>query len=94
MSANTLTVLLNEPIATIRPEIYGHFAEHLGGCVYGGLWVGEHSKIANDGGLRLDVLNALKKLSIPVLRWPGGCFADDYHWEDEPSATIQCLVGP
>lgn len=82
MSSNNLTVLLDEPIATIRPELYGHFAEHLGGCVYGGLWVGEDSKIANDGGLRLDVLNALKKLSIPVLRWPGGCFADDYHWED------------
>ena len=82
MSSNKLTVLLNEPIATIRPELHGQFAEHLGGCVYGGLWVGEDSKIPNDGGLRLDVLNALKKLSIPVLRWPGGCFADDYHWED------------
>lgn len=82
MPQNTLTVLLNEPIATIRPELYGHFAEHLGSCVYGGLWVGPDSKIPNDGGLRLDVLNALKKLSIPVLRWPGGCFADDYHWED------------
>jgi alpha-N-arabinofuranosidase len=82
MSSNKLTILLNEPIAKIRPELHGQFAEHLGGCVYGGLWVGEDSKIANDGGLRLDVLHALKKLSIPVLRWPGGCFADDYHWED------------
>jgi alpha-N-arabinofuranosidase len=82
MPANTITVLFNEPIATIRPELHGQFAEHLGGCCYGGIWVGEKSKIPNDDGLRLDVLHALKKLSIPVLRWPGGCFADDYHWED------------
>jgi alpha-N-arabinofuranosidase len=82
MPGNTITVVLNEPIAIIRPELHGQFAEHLGGCVYGGLWVGEDSKIPNDGGLRLDVLEALKKISIPVLRWPGGCFADDYHWED------------
>jgi alpha-N-arabinofuranosidase len=82
MPQHRLTVLLDEPIGTIRPELYGQFAEHLGTCVYGGLWVGRDSKIPNDGGLRLDVLNALKKLSIPVLRWPGGCFADDYHWED------------
>jgi alpha-N-arabinofuranosidase len=77
-----LTLCLDEPIATIRPELYGQFAEHLGGCVYGGLWVGEGSPIPNEAGLRSDVLAALTKLSIPVLRWPGGCFADDYHWED------------
>jgi alpha-N-arabinofuranosidase len=82
MPQNSLTVLFDERIATIRPELYGHFAEHLGSCVYDGLWVGEDSKIRNDGGLRLDVINALKKLSVPVLRWPGGCFADDYHWQD------------
>jgi alpha-N-arabinofuranosidase len=82
MPQHRLTVLLDQPIGTIRPELYGQFAEHLGNCVYGGLWVGPDSKIPNDGGLRLDVLSALKKLSIPVLRWPGGCFADDYHWED------------
>jgi alpha-N-arabinofuranosidase len=82
MPQNSLSVLLDEPIATIRPELYGQFAEHLGTCVYGGIWVGEDSKIPNDGGLRLDVVNALKKMSVPVLRWPGGCFADDYHWED------------
>ncbi len=82
MAQNTLSVLFNEPIATIRPELYGQFAEHLGRCVYDGLWVGENSKIPNVAGIRRDVLSALQKLHTPVLRWPGGCFADDYHWED------------
>ncbi len=68
--------------ATISPEIYGQFAEHLGHCIYGGLWVGEDSPIPNTRGIRNDVLEALKKLNIPVLRWPGGCFADEYHWRD------------
>lgn len=67
---------------TIPPEIYGQFAEHLGACIYGGLWVGPESEIANDEGYRLDVLEALRALEIPVLRWPGGCFADEYHWMD------------
>ncbi len=66
----------------IPKEIYGQFSEHLGSCIYGGLWVGKDSPIANQDGYRLDVLNALKKLQVPVLRWPGGCFADDYHWMD------------
>lgn len=66
----------------IAPEIYGQFAEHLGGCIYGGLWVGPESEIPNERGYRKDVLEALKKLDVPVLRWPGGCFADDYHWRD------------
>ncbi len=73
---------INRTGATIAPEIYGQFAEHLGGCVYGGLWVGEDSDIPNQQGYRRDVLSALKKLRVPVLRWPGGCFADDYHWRD------------
>lgn len=67
---------------TIPAEIYGHFAEHLGTCIYGGLWVGEESEIANEDGYRSDVLAALRELNIPVLRWPGGCFADEYHWRD------------
>lgn len=67
---------------TIPKEIYGQFAEHLGTCIYGGLWVGENSKIPNTNGYRTDVLNALKELNVPVLRWPGGCFADEYHWMD------------
>ncbi len=68
---------------TINRNIYGHFAEHLGRCIYGGFYVGEGSKtIPNKNGVRLDVIDALKKLKIPVLRWPGGCFADHYHWKD------------
>lgn len=66
----------------IPKEIYGQFAEHLGSCIYGGLWVGEDSPIPNTKGYRNDVLEALRKLKVPVLRWPGGCFADEYHWMD------------
>ena len=66
----------------IYKEIYGQFAEHLGTCIYGGLWVGEDSDIPNVNGYRKDVFDALKELQIPVLRWPGGCFADEYHWTD------------
>ena len=66
----------------IEKEIYGHFSEHLGTCIYGGLWVGPDSPIPNTMGYRNDVLEALKQLQIPVLRWPGGCFADEYHWRD------------
>ena len=66
----------------IPKEIYGQFAEHLGSCIYGGLWVGEDSKIPNTNGYRNDVVKALKDLKVPVLRWPGGCFADEYHWVD------------
>ena len=70
------------PIGLIRPELYGHFSEHLGACINEGIWVGEESAIQNFGGIRSDVLEALRLLHPPVLRWPGGCFADDYHWED------------
>lgn len=66
----------------IAPEIYGQFAEHLGRCIYGGIWVGKESPIPNVDGYRSDVLQALQQLHIPVLRWPGGCFADNYHWQD------------
>ena len=66
----------------IAPEIYGHFSEHLGRCIYGGIWVGEDSDIPNVKGIRKDVLDALRNLNVPVLRWPGGCFADEYHWKD------------
>ena len=82
MSRAKITVHLDQPIGTIRPELYGHFAEHLGGCVDGGLWVGVDSPIPNHAGLRADAIEALRKLKPPVLRWPGGCFADDYHWAD------------
>ncbi|MVX63821.1 alpha-N-arabinofuranosidase [Clostridium chromiireducens] len=66
----------------INKEIYGHFSEHLGRCIYEGLYVGEDSKIPNTNGMRNDVVQALKEIKIPVLRWPGGCFADEYHWKD------------
>lgn len=65
---------------TINRNIYGHFSEHLGRCVYEGYWVGEDSPIPNVRGIRQDVVSALKEIKIPVLRWPGGCFADEYHW--------------
>lgn len=66
----------------INKEIQGHFSEHLGRCIYEGLYVGEKSNIPNTNGMRNDVVKALKKMGIPVLRWPGGCFADEYHWMD------------
>jgi alpha-L-arabinofuranosidase len=67
---------------TISRNIYGHFSEHLGRCIYEGIWVGEDSPIPNTRGIRIDVVAALKKIKVPVLRWPGGCFADEYHWKD------------
>lgn len=66
----------------INPELQGHFSEHLGRCIYEGLYVGENSDIPNVNGMRTDVVEALKEMKIPVLRWPGGCFADEYHWRD------------
>src|SRR4051795_6535660 len=72
---------LGKETGTVRPELHGHFAEHLGSCVYGGLWVGVNSKIPNINGHRKQAVEYLKGL-VPVLRWPGGCFADDYHWRD------------
>jgi alpha-N-arabinofuranosidase len=77
-----MNVFLDHIGATINRNIYGHFAEHLGTCIYGGIWVGPESKIPNTAGLRNDTVAALRDLSPPVLRWPGGCFADDYHWCD------------
>ncbi len=67
---------------TINRELYGHFSEHLGRCIYEGLYVGETSEIPNTNGMRNDVVAALKEIKLPVLRWPGGCFADEYHWKD------------
>ena len=72
----------NQKISTISKNIYGHFSEHLGRCIYEGLYVGEDSPIPNVNGMRCDMVNALKDIKIPVLRWPGGCFADEYHWKD------------
>ena len=78
----TITLHTDQSEQIIPKEIYGQFAEHLGTCIYGGLWVGENSDIPNINGYRTDVFNALKELRVPVLRWPGGCFADEYHWMD------------
>jgi alpha-N-arabinofuranosidase len=77
-----MVVRADEPRAVINPNLYGQFAEHLGRGIYGGLWVGEDSRIPNTRGLRNDVVQALKRLHVPVIRWPGGCFADEYHWKD------------
>jgi alpha-N-arabinofuranosidase len=80
--AATVIVQADQGRQVINRNIYGHFAEHLGRCIYEGLWVGEDSPIPNVRGIRQDVVAALKKLNLPVLRWPGGCFADEYHWKD------------
>ena len=78
----TVNIHADQGRQVIPKEIYGQFAEHLGTCIYGGLWVGKDSPIPNIDGYRKDVFEALKRLEVPVLRWPGGCFADDYHWMD------------
>ena len=80
--SNKLLVHVDQGRDRITPEIYGHFAEHLGRCIYEGFWVGEDSDIPNVRGIRTDVVEALKKIKVPVLRWPGGCFADEYHWKE------------
>jgi alpha-L-arabinofuranosidase len=77
-----ITVNARRPVGTINRNLFGHFSEHLGRCVYGGLYVGEGSPIPNVDGVRTDVAQALKHIKVPVLRWPGGCFADEYHWRD------------
>ncbi|HWB31701.1 MAG TPA: alpha-L-arabinofuranosidase C-terminal domain-containing protein [Acidobacteriaceae bacterium] len=77
-----IDILPAEPIATISPEIYGHFIEQLGGVVYDGVWVGPESKIPNTGGVRQSFIDALRSAGASLLRWPGGCFADSYDWRD------------
>lgn len=77
-----IVIDLDLPGAQISKHIYGHFAEHLGRCIYGGFWVGEDSTIPHIRGIRADVVEALRAIKIPNLRWPGGCFADEYHWRD------------
>lgn len=91
-----LKMVLNTDIkkGKINRNIYGHFSEHLGRCIYEGIWVGEDSDISNIKGYRTDVVEALKKLKVPVLRWPGGCFADEYHWMDGigPKENRPCMI--
>ena len=77
-----MEILVDEPGAVIAPEIYSHFVEHLGGVVYDGIWVGENSKIPNVNGIRKELVDALRKVKPGTIRWPGGCFADQYDWRD------------
>ena len=77
-----LVINTKKKVSKINKEIYGHFSEHLGRCIYEGIYVGEDSPIENVNGMRCDVVEALKEMKVPVLRWPGGCFADEYHWKD------------
>ena len=78
----SVTVDTTKPGPVINKNVYGQFAEHLGTGIYEGLWVGPQSKIPNTRGWRNDVVGALKELKVPLVRWPGGCFADEYHWRD------------
>lgn len=75
-------VLLDEPIGEIAPELQGHFTEHIGQVIYDGIWVGEGSTIPNIGGIRKELVEHMRRLNAPVIRWPGGCFADSYNWRD------------
>jgi alpha-N-arabinofuranosidase len=77
-----IEILLDEPLGTISPEVYGHFVEHLGGVVYDGIWVGEDSRIPNVRVIRKRLIEELQKIKAPVARYPGGCFADSYDWRD------------
>jgi alpha-N-arabinofuranosidase len=81
-TTNTLIIRADSGKAIISKYIYGQFTEHLGRCIYGGIWVGKNSPIPNTRGIRNDVLDALKAIRVSVVRWPGGCFADTYHWMD------------
>ena len=77
-----IEVLVNEPLGTISPNIYGHFTENLSGVVYDGIWVGPNSKVPNVDGIRKDLIDEMRKIKAPVVRFPGGCFADSYDWRD------------
>ena len=82
MKKAQLTVFKDQELSNVSRFIYGHFSEHLGRCIYNGIYVGENSQIENIDGMRKDVIEALREIKIPALRWPGGCFADEYHWKD------------
>ena len=77
-----IDVLLEEPIGTVSPDIYGHFTEHLGGVIYDGVWVGENSTVPNVNGIRKRLVDEMRMIKAPVVRYPGGCFADSYNWRD------------
>jgi alpha-N-arabinofuranosidase len=75
-------IMADEPVGEISPLIYGQFTEHIGGVIYDGVWVGEKSPIRNYGGIRAEIVDQMNKIHVPVIRWPGGCFADSYNWRD------------
>jgi alpha-N-arabinofuranosidase len=77
-----IEILVDEPLGTISPNIYGHFAENLSGVIYDGIWVGENSKVPNIGGIRKELVEEMRQISPPIVRFPGGCFADSYDWRD------------
>ncbi len=81
-ATNRIEILPEDKIGVISPNVYGHFTEHLGGCIYDGIWVGENSRVPNIGGIRKALVDTLKRIKPPVIRWPGGCFADSYNWRD------------
>jgi len=92
---NTIKLQVDETAPAISRHVYGHFAEHLGRCIYDGFYVGEaNDSVPHTNGVRNDVVEALKKLQVPNLRWPGGCFADTYHWKDGigPKAVRPSIV--
>jgi alpha-L-arabinofuranosidase len=78
----SIEILLNEPLGTVSPNLYGHFTENLSGVIYDGIWVGKGSSIPNDGGIRKALVEEMRKIKPPVVRFPGGCFADSYDWRD------------
>ena len=82
VASGKVEILLDEPIGVVNPNIFGQFTEHVGGVIYDGVWVGEKSKIPNVGGIRKALIDAMEPLHTPVIRWPGGCFADSYNWRD------------
>jgi alpha-L-arabinofuranosidase len=83
----TIDVLVDEPIGTISPDLYGHFTEHIGGVIYDGIWVGPDSKVPNQGGIRTALVEHMRRIKPSVVRWPGGCFADSYNWRDGVGPT-------
>ena len=78
----TVKIKTGEEIGQISPFLYGHFAEQIGGVIYGGVFVGKDSEIPNANGFRLDLIEKLKRIAPSVIRWPGGCFAECYDWQD------------
>lgn len=81
-ASSRIEIVPDDKIGTISPDVYGHFVEHLGGCIYDGIWVGENSPVPNVGGIRKALVDEIKRIKPSVIRWPGGCFADSYNWRD------------